>query len=212
MDSRPSRILFPALPLVLALSSLALAAVFVLLTLNGLYRFPLLMLFSVPALFSAVGALSLGVHTLRRRPPGAAYGFAMGGSLLGGFSLVFWMVKIPLIFMILLPAMSHEPEDAQVEASAGQMRILIRQTKSFHRDHGRMPVLLEELVREGYVDNRLLYDPRDTRKDRPSYRLLLREMPPPERWSDSPVLEGRWPDEAGNRLLGYLDEEIGTLR
>lgn len=202
----------PALPLLLALASLSLAIVFVVLTINGHYTFPLLIGFSVPALFSAVGALSLGLLTLSRKPAGAPYGYAMGGSLLGGFSLVFWIVKIPLMFLILLPAMSQDTEDPDIATSAKQMRILIRQTKSFHHDTGRMPLRLEELVQEGYVQNQMLYDPRDTLKDVPSYRLLLREMPPQNTWPDTPILEGRWPDINGNRLLGYLDEHIGTIR
>lgn len=202
----------PALPLILALISLLFAFLFVVLTINGHYTFPLLVGFSVPAIFTAMGALTLGIATLRRKPPGTPYGFAMGGSLLGGFSLIFWIVKIPLMFVILLPAMSEASADPQIAASQKQMRIIIRQTKTFYSDFGRMPVQIEELVQEGYVQNAMLYDPRDTLKDVPSYRLLLREMPPQEAWSGTPVLEGRWPDVDGNRLLGYLDEHIGTIR
>jgi competence protein ComGC len=202
----------PALPFLLSLVSIVFAIVFVVLTINGHYTLPLLVGFSVPAIFCATGALTLGLATLRRKPAGAPYGFAMGGSLLGGFSLVFWIVKIPLMFVILLPAMSEDAADPLVAQSSKQMRIIIRQTKSFYKDTGRMPVQLEELVQEGYIRNSKMYDPRDRLRDVPSYRLLIREMPPQEKWAETPVLEGRWPDADGNRLLGFLDEHIGTIR
>lgn len=202
----------PALPFILALNAVVLAIVFVVLTINRHFTFPMMIGFSVPAIFSAMGALTLGVATLRKKPSGTRYGFAMGGSLLGGFSLVFWIVKIPLMFVILLPAMSETAADPNITVSQKQMRVIIRQTKSFYRDMGRMPVQIEELVQEGFVRNDMLYDPRDSLRDRPSYRLLLREMPPQDAWSSTPVLEGRWPDADGNRLMGYLDERIGTTR
>lgn len=202
----------PALPLILALISLLFAVIFVVLTINRHYSLPLLVGFSVPAIFAAVGALTLGLQTIQRKPSGAPYGFAMGGSLLGGFSLIFWTVKIPLMFLILLPAMSETAGDPDIARSSKQMRIIIRQTKTFYADVGRLPVQLEELVQEGYIRNAKMYDPRDRLRDVPSYRLLLREMPPPERWAETPALEGRWPDAEGNRLLGYLDERITTIR
>ncbi len=209
-DSKSIR--YPALPLILSLVSLVFAIVFVVLTINRHYSFPLLIGFGVPAIFCAVGALTLGLQTISRKPSGAPYGFAMGGSLLGGFSLIFWIVKIPLMFLILLPAMSETAGDPDIATSSKQMRIIIRQTKSFYNDTGRMPFQIEELVQEGYIRNAKMYDPRDSLKDMPSYRLLLREMPPQELWQQTPVLEGRWPDADGNRLLGYLDERIGTIR
>jgi len=211
-NTSSSPIRMPALPLVLAVVSLFLAAGFLVLTVRGLYSFPMLMGFGLPALLAATGALSLGLMTLQRRPPGAAYGFAMGGSLLGGFSLVLWTVMVPLIFVILLPAMSMDPEDSLEAQSEKQMRIIIRQTKSFHKDRGRFPVQLEELVQEGYVQLRILHDPRDTMRDRLSYRLLIQEMPPQNLWAETPVLEGRWPNDAGERLIGFLDEHIGRTR
>lgn len=202
----------PALPLALALFSLMMAAGFLILTIRGLYSFPMMMGFGIPALLAAMAGLTLGLMTISKRPPGAPYGFAMGGSLLGGFSLVLWVVMVPLIFMILLPAMSLDPEDSLEARSEKQMRVIIRQTKTFYKDHGRFPVQLEELAQEGYVAWRILHDPRDTRRDRLSYRLLIQEMPPQEQWAETPILEGRWSNDAGERLIGFLDEHIGRIR
>ena len=206
----PPRI--PALPLALAFASLLLAALFITICLQGHYSFFILMATATPALFAATGALTLGVVTLRKRPPGAPYGFAMGGSLLGGFALIFWFAMLPLIFIIMLPAMDADPADPQLAVSEKRMRILIRQTKAFHLQTGRLPHRLEELVQVGLTPERNLYDPRTPLRDLPSYRLILDEMPPESEWADTPAIEGRIPDENGYRLLGYLDERIGRTR
>ncbi|MCC5847310.1 MAG: hypothetical protein JJU29_04375 [Verrucomicrobia bacterium] len=202
----------PALPLALAVSSLLLAAAFITICLQGRYSFFILMATATPALFAATGALTLGVYTVRKRPPGAPYGFAMGGTLLGGFALVFWFAMLPLIFMVMLPAMDAEPADANLATSEKRMRILIRQTKAFHMQTGRLPLRLEELVQAGFTPAANLYDPRTTLRDQPSYRLILDEMPPESEWANTPALEGRIPDENGYRLLGYLNERIGRTR
>lgn len=202
----------PVLPLALALIALAAAALFIAICLQGRYSFAALMAIGIPALFCATASLALGVFVLKKRPPGARYGFAMGGSLLGGFALVFWFVMLPLMFLILLPAMDADPPDPDIAISQKRMRILIRQVKAFHNQHERLPHRLEELVEANFTQHRNLFDPRDTLRDQPSYRIILREMPPESEWPNTPVLEGRWPDAEGNRLLGYLDEHIGSIQ
>jgi len=112
----------------------------------------------------------------------------------------------------MLPARSLDPEDSLEAQSEKQMRIIIRQSKSFYHDRGRLPVQLEELAQEGYVAWSILHDPRDSVRDRLSYRLLLQEMPAEDRWAESLILEGRWPNEQGERLIGFLDEHIGRTR
>lgn len=203
---------WPVLPLGASVSSLFLAGIFVTFTVQGHYSLGLLLLCGLPALALAALGLGVGSVTLKKRPPGAPYGFAMGGTLLGGFSLVFWTVMVPLLFLIMLPAMSLEPEDELLAESQRQMRVIIRQAKAFHRDHGRLPESVEEMVALRLIPARLLIDPRHpAMRDQPAYRLMIREMPPEALWEETPILEGRFPDASGRRLVGFLDEHIGVI-
>ena len=152
----------------------------------------------------------LGLRALKPLSGGKAYGQAMGASLVGGFAVVFWCVLVPFMILFALPARQQDATSPEISQSMEHMRVLIRQSKTFQRDFGRMPVKVEELVEKNYVPARMLFDPRDPLRDAPSYRLMLRELPPEADWDRIPILEGRWPDARGRRLLGYASERIGT--
>ncbi len=169
---------------------------------------PLLAIAALGVLF-AIAALVSGLGRLRKKPSGKSYGFAVGGSIAGLFALLFWIVMVPLLILFALPARQADPEDPLIEESRRQMRVIVRQIKSFHREQGRLPVKIEELVEKKYLQNRLLYDPRDRVKAVPSYRILGQDLPPPEQAATTPLLEGRWPDALGKRLLAFSDETIG---
>jgi hypothetical protein len=167
------------------------------------------LLVAVPALLLGTLSLVAGIRILRSRPSGGRYGWAMTGGLCGGFSLVFWICMVPMLLIVALPARDLDPADPELEQSRKQIRLWVRHVKSFHRETGRLPVRLEELVDKGVAPQILLYDPRQRRRDAPSYRLTVDELPPPEAWSDVPILEGRIPDRQGRRLLAYADESTG---
>lgn len=168
---------------------------------------------ALPAMLLAVSSLVLGICILRKKPQGATYGLAMTGSLVGGFSLVFWVVMVPMLLIVALPARELDADEPLVEQSCEQMKIWVRHVKTFHREEGRMPVKLEELIEKGYARDYLLYDPRQKTQDAPSYRLMLRTMPPEADWAVSPVIEGRIPHPVdGTRLIVFLTEECGTTK
>ncbi|MGA0368437.1 MAG: hypothetical protein ACO3N7_03200, partial [Kiritimatiellia bacterium] len=165
-----------------------------------------------PAMGLGLSSILLAVMIFRKKPQGAVYGLAMTGSLTGGFSMVFWAVMVPMMMIFALPAREMDSREPELEKSREQMRVWVRHIKTFYRDQGRMPVKLEELVDKGYARPYLLYDPRQTRRDAPSYRLMLQQMPPEAEWGKYPVLEGRIPNPRdGTRLIGYLDESFGTV-
>ncbi|MEX2607541.1 MAG: DUF4190 domain-containing protein [Kiritimatiellia bacterium] len=171
-----------------------------------------ILLLAVPALICSVMSMIRGISIIRGKPEGGTYGFAMAGSIAGGMSLVFWLVMIPMLLIFTLPAREMEPEDPLLEQSCAQMKIWVRHIKSFHREHGRLPVRLEELVDKGYARDHLLYDPRQRRRDAPSYRLMVREMPPETDWAATPLLEGRIPHpKDGTRLIVYANETCGRI-
>lgn len=170
------------------------------------------LLVAVPALLLALTSLIMGVAILHRKPQGSVYGMAMTGSLCGGFSIVFWMVMVPMLLIFALPARDADSTEPLVDQSKEQMKILVRHVKTFARDEGRLPVKLEELVEKGYTQESLLYDPRQMRKDALSYRLIIRQIPPESEWSTLPVLEGRIPNRRdGSRLVVYWDESIWVV-
>lgn len=104
--------------------------------------------------------------------------------------------------------MQLEPEEPALARSEKQMRVIIRQIKTFYAEEGRVPANIEELVEKNYIRLELMYDPRVPLRDAPGYRIMLREMPPMDLWAQTPALEGRWPDPEGRRLIGFLDEHI----
>lgn len=167
---------------------------------------------AAPAMLLAAGSLAAAVWILRGKPSGRVYGLAMTGGITGGFALIFWVVMVPMLLIVALPAREADPVDPAVEQSRRQMKVLVRQVKSFQREHGRLPVKLAELVEKEMIPTHLLYDPRQARRDAPSYRLMVRDMPPKAEWAATPLLEGRIPDREGFRLLAYPDESLGTVR
>lgn len=200
---------FPVLPLLCGLLSLGLFVPGIAIMEHSRAWLPTLKV-ALPALALAVASLVMASAIFRRKPQGAVYGLAMTGGLTGGFSVVFWLVMVPMMLIFALPAREADPEEPLVVQSREQMRIWVRHLKTFYRDEGRFPVKLEELVEKGYAPAYLLYDPRQTRRDAPSYRLMLREMPPEADWGRVPVLEGRIPHPRdGTRLLAFLDESTG---
>lgn len=164
---------------------------------------------AIPALILGAASVAAGVMILRSKPSGGRYGWAMTGSLCGGFSMVFWLCMVPILLIVALPARDLDPEDPDLEEARKQIRLWARHIKTFHFEEGRMPVKLEELVEKGYAPGILLYDPRQKRRDAPSYRLMVRQLPPEDNWSVVPILEGRIPDAQGRRLLGYADGSTG---
>lgn len=164
---------------------------------------------AVPALFLGILSVGAGVNILKSKPSGGRYGWAMTGSLSGGFSVVFWACMVPILLIVALPARDLDPVDPELETARKQIRLWVRHVKTFHRETGRLPVKLEELVEKGYAPGTLLYDPRQKRRDAPSYRLMVNQLPPPADWSQVPLLEGRIPDQRGRRLLAYADESTG---
>lgn len=164
------------------------------------------LLVAAPALLLGTLSLATGIRILRSRPSEGRYGWAMTGSLCGGFSLVFWVCMVPMLLIVALPARDLDPADPELEQSRKQIRLWVRHVKSFHRENGRLPLRLEELVDKGIAPQILLYDPRQRRRDAPSYRLTVDELPPTEVWSEVPILEGRIPDPQGRRLLAYANE------
>lgn len=167
---------------------------------------------AIPAVGLAILSMAIAAAVFRKKPSGSVYGLTMTGNLTGGFSLIFWVVMVPMMLIFAIPARDADPVEPVVEQSRDQMRIWVRHIKTFYRDEGRMPVKLEELVDKGYAQDYLLYDPRQSSKDAPSYRLMLREMPPESDWATLPVLEGRIPHPRdGTRLVAYLDESVGVI-
>ncbi len=200
-----------ALPLVFGLLSILLFALSVWI-MNTSGSWQRILMLGIPAVTGSITSLILGISILRKKPEGGTYGLAMAGSITGGTSLVFWVVMIPMLLVFTLPARQLEPEDPQLAQSCAQMRIWVRHIKTFHREHGRLPVRLDELVDKGYARDHLLYDPRQRRRDAPSYRLMVREMPPETEWATTPLLEGRIPNPRdGTRLIVYADETCGTI-
>ena len=163
------------------------------------------------AIVLAATGLALGIAVLRTRPSGKVYGLAMTGGIAGGFSILFWVSMVPMMLIIAYPARQSDPVDPEIEQSRKQMTILVRHLKTFEQEFGRLPVRLEELVDKGYMLPHTLYDPRQKKRDAPSYRLMVRELPPREEWSSTPILEGRIPDGEGYRLSAYADETTGRL-
>lgn len=164
------------------------------------------LLLTVPALLLGLASVMTSRRIITSSPSGGRYGWAMTGGLCGGFSMVFWVCMVPILLLVALPARDLDPENSDLEQSRKQIRLWVRHVKTFHRDNGRLPVRLEELVAEGLAPEMLLYDPRQKRRDAPSYRLMVNELPPPEDWSSVPILEGRIPDARGRRLLAFPDE------
>ena len=167
---------------------------------------------TVPALLLGGLSVLFGIRILRSKPSGGRYGWAMTGSLCGGFAMVFWICMVPILLLVALPARDLDPVDPEIEQSRKQIRLWVRHVKTFHRENGRLPVKLEELVEKGVAPNILLYDPRQKRRDAPSYRLMVNEMPAEENWSSVPILEGRIPDKNGQRLLAFADESTGLTK
>ena len=166
---------------------------------------------AIPALVFATAGLVVGCLLLNTKPSGKRYGYAMGGSLTGGFSIVFWMVMVPMLLLIAYPAKQTEAEDPDLEQSKKQMVILVRHLKTFNKEFGRLPVKMEELVEKGYIPVHILYDPRQQRRDAPSYRMMVQTLPPESEWGTVPLLEGRIPDANGHRLYAYANETTGTI-
>ena len=167
------------------------------------------LLVAVPALILGTLSVVAGAGILKTKPSGGRYGWAMVGSMAGGFSIVFWLVMVPMLIFVALPARELDPVDEELAASQKQIRMWVRHTKTFVQLEGRFPVKLEELVDKGYAPALLLYDPRQQKRDAPSYRYMVRELPPEASWSQVPILEGRIPDSEGRRLLAYADETTG---
>ncbi len=201
----------PVVPLLLAFASLAFfpLGIYVLETERA---FGPLMMLATPALLLALLASVLGFRRWGQKPKGGAYGFAVSGSLVALFACVFWLVMVPMLSLFALPARELDVEDPILAESEQNMRILVRQIKSFHRESGRLPVKMEELVDTGYVAARILYDPRDPLKTVVSYRLMVQELPPEDQWDAIPFLEGRWPDAEGFRLVAYASERMDRIR
>ncbi len=200
----------PARPLWLSLSAILLFAPAVA-TLEHTRTAPPLFAFMSAGLALGLAGTWSGFSRLRTRPAGKAYGFAVGGGIAGLFALLFWGIMVPLLLLFALPARQLEPNDPDVAEAQRQMRVIVRQVKSFHRELGRMPVKVEELVEKDYLQARVLYDPRDRMRDTPSFRLLLREMPPEDQWHHTPLLESRFPDRYGRRLLAFPDESFQEI-
>jgi competence protein ComGC len=198
-------------PLLLALLSLALFLPGVWIMERTRAWMPTLQV-ALPALVLAGIALTLGWRMLGGHPTGKTYGLAMGGSLTAVFSLVFWMVMVPMLLIVALPAREADSPEPELNQSCAQMKIWVRQIKSFHLDRGRMPLALEELVEEGYAPESLLYDPRQRTRDAPSYRLIAREMPPESEWDRVPMVEGRIPHARdGTRLIVFASERCAPI-
>lgn len=201
----------PALPLLLGLFSLVLFVPGIAVMEKTRAWIPTLQV-AVPAIILASVSFVLGAMVLSKKPKGGTYGLAMTGSLTGIFSILFWGVMVPMMMIFAIPAREADPEQPLVEQSAEQMKIWVRHLKTFQQDHGRLPVKIEELIEKGYAPEYLLYDPRQLRRDAPSYRIMLREMPPESDWGRVPILEGRIPNPRdGTRLIAYPDESTGTL-
>lgn len=166
----------------------------------------------IPALCLATYAALIGIRALRLKPAGndPVLGLGIAATLLGVFSLLFWVIQVPLLSNIALPAIERAEEESPdppgLAESKQQMRLLVRHTKSFYREYDRLPVKLEELVEKGMIRADLLYDPRGFRRDVPAYRLVLTNMPPMSVWSETPAVESRYSDEHGVRLFCTLDE------
>lgn len=202
--------LSPLLSLLLALASLALFPAGILVMERTRAWVPALKV-ALPAMALAAAGLAAGVAVLRTRPAGKTYGLAMTGGITGAFSILFWGSMVPMLLIIAYPARQADPGNPPLEQSRKQMVILVRHIKTFERDHDRLPVRLEELVSKGYTPSHLLYDPRQKRRDAPSYRLQVQELPPRADWGRIPILEGRIPDAEGFRLSAYADETTGLL-
>jgi hypothetical protein len=166
---------------------------------------------ALPAMGVGAIALALGCRMLKTRPSGKRYGFGVAAGYAGGFAIIFWSVMVPMLLLIAYPARQLDSVDPVLDQSRKQMVILVRHIKTFHKDHDRLPVKLEELVEKGYIQPHLMYDPRQQRRDAPSYRLMVRELPSPEDWGHIPILEGRIPDAEGHRLCAFADETTGSL-
>jgi hypothetical protein len=200
----------PVLPLVLALASLALFPLGIAVMEQTQAWIPALKV-SLPAVAVAFAGLLLGVRILQTRPQGKTYGLAMIGSLTGGFSILFWMTMVPMLLIIAYPARQSDPTDPEIALSQKQMLVLVRHLKTFEQEFGRLPVRLEELVDKGYIQPHTLYDPRQRKRDAPSYRLMVRELPSSEDWEEIPILEGRIPDREGYRLSAFANETTGRI-
>jgi len=202
----------PFLPLILGLISLALFIPGIAI-MEQTRSWMWTMVIAVPAIIVGLCSVVIANLIFNKKPQGATYGLAMTGSLTGGLSMVFWMVMVPMMMIFALPAREMDSREPEVERSREQMRVWVRHIKTFYRDEGRMPVKLAELVDKGYAQDYLLYDPRQIRRDAPSYRLMLREMPPESEWGELPVLEGRIPNPRdGTRLIAFLDESVGVVQ
>jgi len=207
--SAPSRIP-PVLPLLLALGSLAVFPLGIAVMERTQAWAPALKV-ALPAVALASVGLGLGVAVLNTKPSGKTYGLAMTGSLTGGLSILFWMAMVPMLLIIAYPARQSDPVDPDIELSRRQMLVLTRHLKTFDREFGRLPVRLEELVDKGYILPNALYDPRQQRRDAPSYRLMVTELPPEDQWDSVPILEGRIPDAEGFRLTAFANETTGVI-
>jgi hypothetical protein len=166
---------------------------------------------ALPALLLAGIGIAIGMRIFSKKPTGKTYGMAMTGSLTAGFSIVFWLVMVPMMLLIAYPARQLDSADPAIEQSRKQMTILVRHLKTFQHEYGRLPVRLEELIEAGYIPSHLLYDPRQQREDAPSYRLMVQELPPESEWATTPILEGRIPDKDGNRLSAFTNETTGLI-
>ncbi len=207
-----ARKFFPTLPFILGLLSLALFVPGIAVMERTRAWMPTMQV-ALPAVFLGFVSLIMGVLLLKKKPSGKEYGLAVTGSITGGLAIIFWVVMVPMMMVFALPARDADPEQPLVEQSGEQMKIWVRHIKTFYRDKARLPVKLEELVVEGYAPESLLYDARQTRKDSPSYRLMVREMPPESAWATTPILEGRIPNPRdGTRLIAYPDERLGVIQ
>ena len=205
----PSRIP-PVLPLLLALGSLAVFPLGIAVMERTQAWIPALKV-SVPAVVLAAVGLGLGVAVLNSKPSGKTYGLAMTGSLTGGLSILFWVTMVPMLLIIAYPARQADPVDPDIEQSRKQMLVLVRHLKTFDREYERLPVRLEELVDKGYMFPHTLYDPPQKKRDAPSYRIMVTEMPPEDQWGELPILEGRIPDAEGYRLSAFANETTGVI-
>lgn len=166
---------------------------------------------ALPAILLAAIGMALAIWILKTKPSGKTYAFAMIGSLTGGFSILFWVVMVPMMLLIAYPARQIDPDNPLIAQSEKQMVILVRHIKTFEQEFGRLPVRLEEMIDAGYIQPHLLYDPRQRKRDAVSYRLMVQELPPVTQWSSVPILEGRIPDEDGKRLCAFANETTGIL-
>ncbi|MDF3130914.1 hypothetical protein P0Y35_17010 [Kiritimatiellaeota bacterium B1221] len=208
----PARKSLPSLPLILGLISLALFVPGIA-VMENTRAWGATMQLAVPALFLGGISLVWGAVILKGKPSGKVYGLAVTGSITGGLAIIFWVVMVPMMMVFALPARDADPEQPLVHQSGEQMKIWVRHIKTFYRDEGRLPVKLEELVATGYASESLLYDSRQASKNVPSFRLMVKEMPPEGEWATTPILEGRIPNPRdGTRLIAYPDERLGVVK